>query len=187
MAEYNFDASLKAVLAELDKIPAKIEVNIVRGAVRAAAKPMLEAARNNVPEKTGKLRDSIRLSANLDRRAGMVSVKIRAGGRTKKGDPYYAHMVEFGTASFYQGAGRTIGKPYIIRGKNADGSEAKSSTKRGALKIGGNLVSQVMHPGIRAAGFMRRAFDANGQAVVNAYAEYMRKRIPKELGKHGGG
>ncbi len=187
MSEFVFDDSLKLVLAELDKLPAKIEQRVVRGALRAAAKPMLEAARTNVPIKSGALRDSIRLSSSVDRRAGEIVVQVKAGGKTKRGDPYYAHMIEFGTASFYRGAGRTVGKPYIIRGKNADGSEAKTSKKRGALKIGNTLVSQVMHPGIRPSGFMRRAFDTSGQAVIDAYAEYMRKRIPVELGKHGGG
>lgn len=186
MSEYVFDDSLKLVLAELDKLPAKIEQRIVRGALRAAAKPMLESARANVPVRSGALRDSIRLSAGVDRKAGEVRVSVKAGGKTKKGDPYYAHMVEFGTASFYRGPGKTIGKPYIIRAKGEDGTEAKASTKRRALKFGQTMVGQVTHPGIRPSGFMRRAFDANGQKVVDAYAEYMRKRIPVELGKHGG-
>lgn len=160
MSEFVFDESLKAVLAELDKIPAKIEQNIVRGALRAAAKPMLEAAQTNVPVKSGALRDSIRISSNVDRRAGEIKVTVKAGGKTKKGDPYYAHMVEFGT------------KPHVIKGP---------------VRFNGKWYMNLQHPGSRPSGFMRRAFDATGGAVVEAYADYMRKRIPKELAKNGGG
>lgn len=187
MTEYAFDKSLKDVLAALDNLPAKIEANIARGALRAAAKPLLDAAKENVPIKSGALRDSIRISSSVDRKAGEIRTAVKVGGKTKKGDAYYAHMVEFGTGPFYEGSGRTIGKPYIIRGKNDDGTEAKASAKRRALKFGSTLVAQVTHPGIRASGFMRRAFDSSGDAVVAAYADYMRKRIPKELAKHGRG
>jgi len=38
MTEYAFEASLKAVLAKLDELPAEIKKNVVRGALRAAAK-----------------------------------------------------------------------------------------------------------------------------------------------------
>lgn len=160
MTERLFDESLRAVLAELDKLPAKIEQNVARGALRAAAKPMLDAARANVPVQSGALRDSIRISSNIDRRAGEIRTSVKAGGKTKSGDAYYAHMVEFGT---------------------------KAHTIKGPVLLNGRWYRNIKHPGSRSRGFMRRAFDASGDAVLAAYAEYMRRRIPKELGKHGRG
>ena len=167
MTEYAFGESLKAVLAELDNIPKKIEINVVRGAMRAAAKPLLEAARREVPKRTGALLSSIRYSSGFSRRSGEMLAQVKVGGRITKAqrakgmqDAYYAHMVEFGT------------KPHIIKGP---------------IVLNGIKRWNVHHPGSGANGFMRRAFDASGQAVVDAYADYMRARIPKELAKHGGG
>ena len=111
MTEYAFDESLKKVLAELDKLPAKIETNVARAAIRAAAKPFLDAARENAPVSSGRLRDSIRISSNTDKRGGMLTASVKAGRTTTKAqrakgvqDAYYAYMVEFGT------------KPHLIKG-----------------------------------------------------------------------
>lgn len=155
-----FDASLREVLKNLDQLPAKIEANIVRGALRASAKPIVDSAKQNVPEETGALRDSIRISSSIDKKKGDVRIQVKAGKRGKKGDPYYAHMVEFGTL------------PHLIKGP---------------IFFNGEWRQNVYHPGTRPNGFMRRAFDTTADAVIAAYAAYMRKRIPRELAKHGSG
>lgn len=167
MTEYAFDESLKKVLAELDKLPAKIETNVARAAIRAAAKPFLDAARENAPVSSGRLRDSIRISSNTDKRGGMLTASVKAGRTTTKAqrakgvqDAYYAYMVEFGT------------KPHLIKGP---------------VKLGGQWYKNIHHPGSPPSGFMRRAFDSRQKASFDAYADYMRKRIPKELAKNGGG
>ncbi|MBK7493596.1 MAG: HK97 gp10 family phage protein [Nitrosomonas sp.] len=96
----------------LDQLPAKVEANIMRAALRAGAKPILAAAKANVPvgepsrkgaelykHYSGALRDSIRVSARIDRREGKVTASIKAGGKVGKtgANVFYAHMVEFGT------------------------------------------------------------------------------------------
>jgi len=42
-----------------------------------------------------------------------------------------------------------------------------------------------MHPGIRPKPFMRPAVDEKFDTAINAVAEYLRKRIPKEMTKAG--
>lgn len=41
------------------------------------------------------------------------------------------------------------------------------------------------HPGTPARPFMQNAFDEHSDEFVQLYSDYMRKRIPKELGKRG--
>jgi HK97 gp10 family phage protein len=161
LGSQEFDDSLKAVLRNLDALPANIERNIVRGALRASAKPILQAAQQNVPVKSGKLKQSVRISSSFDRRAGEVVISIKAGRNGSKGDPFYAHMVEFGT------------KPHKITGpRRIAGKWFRGTT---------------LHPGTPASGFMRKAYDSTAQAVIDAYADYMRRRIDKEIAKRGGG
>ena len=150
---------LAELQAFLDQLPAKMEANVMRAALRAGAKPILAAAKAGVPigepsrkgaelykNYPGALRDSIRLSARIDRRGGQVTASIKAGGKVGKtgADVFYAHMVEFGT------------KPHVI----GDGT----------------------HPGVQAKPFMRPALDAQSQAAVVAAGEYIKKRLSS---KHG--
>ncbi|MBW8067165.1 MAG: hypothetical protein GJU73_06940 [Ferrovum sp.] len=85
----------------LDELPARIEANVVRGGLRAAARVIRDEARRlcpvgeNLPKghKSGALRDSIRVS--MSSKHGAITASIKAGG---KNNVYYAHMVEYGTA-----------------------------------------------------------------------------------------
>jgi hypothetical protein len=81
-------------------------------------------------------------------------------------------MVEFGTASFYSGAGKTIGAPYVIA------PQVKKS-----LFFGGVAKEAVLHPGIKPKPFMRPAMDEQAENSLKAMIQYMQKRIPKELQK----
>lgn len=149
----------------LDTLPAKIESNIMRGALRSAAKPMRDAAIQNCPTGepsesnkrkyrvyNGALRDSIRISGRIDKRAGTITAKVVAGGKVRKTGAivYYAHMVEFGA------------RPH--------------STRRGGM-------GEANHPGILPPrSFMRPAMDAESGAAVVAAGEYIKKRLSQ---KHG--
>lgn len=144
----------------LDQLPAKLEQNVLRGALRAAAKPVMEAAKQNVlpvgePSDTNKrlyklyagaLRDSIRLSARIDRKRRMVVASVKAGGKSAKtgADVFYSDMVEFGTRQ--------------------------------------HIIGDGVHPGVRPRPFMRPALDSQAQSAVIAAAEYMKKRLST---KHG--
>lgn len=147
----------------LDTLAPRLEANIMRGALRAGAKPILEAARQNAPVGpanfenitlyggyAGALRDSIRISGRIDQKKGKVTVSVNAGGKSKKtgADVFYAHMVEFGT------------RPHYLSG-----------AKKGSH-----------HPGTSPRPFMRTAIDSQAQTAVLAAGEYIKKRLST---KHG--
>jgi len=154
----------------LDQLPAKLEQNVLRGALRAAAKPVMATAKQNAPVGepsdtnkklyklyAGALRDSIRLSARIDRKRRMVVASVKAGGKSAKtgADVFYAHMVEFGT------------RPHsVVKGSSLRSYRAQTA----------------QHPGMKARPFMRPALDSQAQSAVIAAAEYMKKRLST---KHG--
>lgn len=165
-------------MAELHKLlqglPAKVEGNVMRGALRAGQKVFMEAAKAAVPVDKGALRDSIKISFRArSQKHGVVRMHLQAGGKTA----WYAHIIEYGTASYYTGKGRTVGKPYTIK--------PKEGSKVGALFFGGVMREAVQHPGIKPRPFMRPAVDGYSQQAIDATANYIRTRLPKELKKAG--
>lgn len=72
----------------LDQLPAKLEANVMRSALRAGAKVIQAEAKANVPVQSGELRKSIKVGTRL--RKGKATASIR----TKL---FYARFVEFGT------------------------------------------------------------------------------------------
>jgi len=147
---------LKELHAALQSLPAKIEQNVLRGALRAAAREIEAEAERIAPVASGALRDSIRVSVRAKR--GEVTATIKAGDRKA----WYAKLVEYGTARHY------------IKPKN-----------RKSLFFAGLAREVVDHPGARRKPFMRPALDAKQQAAIDRMADYMRTRIPKELKKAG--
>lgn len=143
-------AELQRALAQL---PAKLEARVSRQALRAGAKIIEQEAKARVPVNEGKLRASIRVSTGI--RNGVVNAQVKAGGR-KKGDPFYAHFVEFGT------------KPHEIKPRRFK-----------SLFIAGLMRKIVQHPGAKAKPFMKPAFDAKAQEAVGAVTDYIRKRLAR--------
>lgn len=138
----------------LDELPAKVEANIMRGAIRVGAKVIEDRAKELAPVKSGALRDSIKVSTRSKR--GEVSATIRAGG----GKAFYAKWVEFGTAQ------------HFIKPKN-----------RKSLFFAGMAKEVVDHPGARQKPFMRPALDGGHTGAIDAMAEYIKKRLAKEAAK----
>lgn len=165
-------------LKELDEVlkslPQKIEQNVMRGAMRAGQKVILdnirEKLRSNGSIQSGELEKSLRI--RFDRRAlkrGWVNSKIVAGNKLA----YYAHMVEFGTAG------------HLIKAKNR---KTLAIQMVGPSLKGSNvnfIGPKVNHPGARPKPFMRPALDESHTAAIEALAAYIRKRLPKELKKAG--
>lgn len=139
----------------LDELPKKMEQNIMRGALRAGLKPVLEEAKKNLSSNnsnvTNQLKDGMRISAQR-LRDGKVTAQIKTKGK----HGFVANWVEFGTT------------PHTITAKNMK-----------ALSIGGHLFQSIDHPGARAKPFMRPALDSQAQAAVLASAEYIKKRLTK--------
>lgn len=130
-------------------LPANVEKNIMRGALRAGAAVFLEEVKPRIPAASGQLRASARVTSRY--RRGEVSASVKVGNFVA----WYAHLVEFGT------------RPHTI----------KSKTPGGALRIGGARVRSVEHPGIRAQPFMRPAADAAFPAAVAAVHRKIRERL----------
>lgn len=149
---------LAELQAALDGLPAKVEANIMRGALRAGANVIRAEAKAQVPRLHGALADSIRTSVSL--RRGTVKAAVKAGGRRKgKASAFYAHMVESGT------------KAHVIKARPGS-----------ALNVHGSAVMSVQHPGARAKPFLRPALDSRATAAVEAVREYIRTRLAT---KHG--
>lgn len=154
MLEVNIDG-LAEIQAMLDRLPADIEKKLMRGALRAGQRVVLDQAKSNIRNVSGALAKSLRISTSA--RGGVVRAKVKAGSKKA----YYSHMVEFGTASHY------------IQAKKAQ-----------ALAIGGHEVAKVLHPGAKKHPFMRPALDANasdGSAAFQAVAAYLVPRINEQL------
>lgn len=165
-------------LAELHRalqgLPAKIEANVMRGALRAGGNVIKAEAKSLAPvgdpyvtrnksgdatlHRGGSLRDSIRVSARMSRKLGQVSATVKAGGKIA----WYAHLVEFGTAA------------HVIKPKN-----------RKSLFFAGLNRELINHPGAKKNPFMRLAFDRKARSAIDAIAAYIKNRLPKELGKLG--
>ena len=143
----------------LDQLPAKIEANIMRAAMRAGAKVIAKEAAANVNSVSGALAASVRFGSRSNAKAGSVNGYVRAGGKAKKGRAaaFYAHMVEYGTAA------------HVI----------KARPPNRMLAIG---VAQVNHPGARKKPFMRPALDTHAALALEAMREHIRATLLK---KHG--
>lgn len=156
---------------QLDTLPAKIEGNVMRGALRAGVNVLKKEAEAHVPVKTGALRNSLRISfARKSQQYGWLRAHLKAGNK----DAWYAHLIEYGTASYYSGTGSTVGGPYDIR-----------ASKGKSLFFAGLFAQVITHPGIRPQPFMRPALDKAAAPALDAVAHYIRNRLPRELAKHG--
>ena len=157
----------------LDLLPAKVEANIMRGALRAALVVVKRSAQEKAPKNTGSMAANLKISTKI--RDGVVRSSLAAKGF----DGYKAMWAEFGT------------KPHFIsvsdENKNFNAKrgrlESVSSVNRRFLVIGGQIVgNSVSHPGSRAQSFMRPALDENTERAVVAAGEYIKKRLAS---KHG--
>ena len=161
---------LAELQAALDQLPAKIEANIMRGAMRAGAKVIAKQAGAIARESqvTGELASTVRFGTSISKRDGIVEAYVRAGPKAaKRGKKqtkedrkgWYAGWVEFGTAA------------HIIRAKPGH-----------SLAIGGGQYAQVNHPGAKKQPFMRPAMDSRSQAALDAVGEYVRNRLATQYG-----
>ena len=171
---------LDKLLSELQDLPLKIERNIYRGALRAGAKVIVDEAKRLVPIDSSDLRDSIRASVRVGRNNGKITANIKAGNKKA----FYANFIEHGTVRHYIKASI---RPQRLTRRGLKTISIKTLNKiesRGGLVIGGRFVgTEVIHPGSRKHPFMRPALDTKWRDAVTAFADYVRTRLPKEVGK----
>lgn len=150
---------LQEIKAFLDELPVKMQNNIMRGALRAGARPIAMEAKARVAKKSLTLARSIRYNTTKDKGRLKVMAYVRAGGKGREGKrlgAFYAHMVEFGT------------QPHVIK--------AKANNPRGLF---GRGIKQVNHPGTRAQPYMRPAMDYRQMDALRAMRDYIYKRLTK--------
>lgn len=142
---------LSQLQALLDQLPAKIEANIMRGALRAGARVIQAEAKAKAPKKSGLLIKGIKVSGRL--RQGVASATVKTTGK----HAYLAPWLEFGTAAH------------------------KIVPKGGkVLMIGAVFVSGVDHPGAKPKPFMRPAVESKQTEAVLAVGAYVKGRLTKE-------
>lgn len=164
---------LAALQQYLNQLPAKVERNIMTGALRSGANVIRKAAKAAAPIGPpsssgrkkyklyeGALRDSVRVTTRT--RGGIVTATVHAGGKLKNGAVvFYAHMIE-----------RTGAVAHLIKAQ-----------KGSALTIAGQQVSEVPdHPGMDAKPFMRPALDTQAGAAFVATGNYVKQRLQTKEG-----
>jgi HK97 gp10 family phage protein len=156
---------------KMQELPVAVEKKIMRGAMSASLKVIQKVAQENVPERNGDLKKSIKVSfSRRGLKKGWINAKVTAGDEIA----YYAHMIEFGTASFYTGTGKSKRQPYKI-----------APQVRGSLKFGNVFAKSVTHHGNKPQPFMRPALDSSTAEALKVLGEYVANRLPKELAKVG--
>ncbi len=146
----------------LSQLAPKIQANVIRGAMRTGAKVMQQAAKENVPVKSGALKDTIRVGSSL--RGGIAIGRVMMGSRVKGGSrkgaagadrgAFYANMIEFGV------------KPHEIRPKGGK-----------SFFFAGFNHTLIHHPGFAGKHILQNAMDSNVPNVMKAVGEYMNKRM----------
>lgn len=163
----------------LELLPAKIENNILRGALRAGCKVLANAAKQNIHNVSGDLAASMAYGVHRTKKDGTKLVGFVSN------DLWYARMVELGTAAHWIRV-KAEARPSRMtrRGEKKYGiATLNRMAKRGSLKVGGHFIGASQeHPGSKKKPFMRTALDQHGQAAVERVREYIRKRLAD---KHG--
>lgn len=144
---------LSALNDFLQQLPAKVEANCMRGALRAGMNVVKPAAQANVHSISGLLAAGLKIGTRI--KGGTVTASLKATGK----HGYLARWVEFGT------------KAHNIAGK-----------KNGWLSFGGIFAKSVAHPGAKPHPFLRPALDSQAQNAVVAAAEYMKNRLADKNG-----
>lgn len=173
---------LSALARALETLPARIEANVMRGAMRAGAKVIATDAKARVNRISGALADSIRYGVKLERAQGRIKAYVRAGG---KGPAWYARLVESGTRAHLVSV-REQDRPTRLTRRGVRAVSMRTLNRmvqRGSLRIGSSFVGPVVqHPGARPKPFLRPALDARALDAVVAVREYVRRRLAQ---KHG--
>lgn len=156
MSDFKNVKGFKELQAFLDQLPAKIEGNILRSALRQGANVIkLEAQQNlasNGNVKTGELSRGLEVSTRL--KGGRVTASVKAKGK----HGFIAHWIEFSGAA-----------PHVIKGKNG---------KR--LSFAGGVYTAINHPGFAPKPFLRPALDSAASGALKAVGEAIKKRLTKQ-------
>jgi HK97 gp10 family phage protein len=138
----------------LDQLPAKIEANIMRGAMRQGANVIGAGAKDE-------------LASNGSVQSGILAAGIKTSTRNSKG-VVYAYV-------------KTTGKHAYVANWIEHGTAAHAIFPRGvgSLFFAGIFVDKINHPGSRPKPFMRPAMEKRAQAALIAVGERVRQKLTK--------
>jgi hypothetical protein len=165
-------ADLSAFLASL---PANLERNVLRGALKAGADEYAEGARENCRS------EEVRATIGTTSRAepGLVTAKVQ----TKGDGAYIAPWLEHGTDPHFisvddeQSGGRTVRR---INHLDREAAKAGQTGPGASLVINGQFVgATVHHPGAKSYPFMRPAVDQRGDAAIAAISRHIAAKATK--------
>jgi hypothetical protein len=167
----------KEIAATLNALGKRIESQLVRSGLTAAANPPLEEARLGAMGWSSAVSAAIKKGSPRRNQDGTYSIRIYVDP-TKPG-AYTAWWGEYGVrphliASTGAGEGRVA-----VR-KAAAGN---GTVKNGVMKIGDRYLSGIIHhPGHVAHPFMRKALDVRAEEAIQAFAAKIRDGVEKRTG-----
>lgn len=94
---------LDEVLKKLKKLPERVQKNVISGAIRASAKPIIKEVKALVPKDSGTLQKSIGVKKRRSKDKNIIHFSVAPLSR-KNG--WYGRFVEFGTS-------KTSAKPFM--------------------------------------------------------------------------
>jgi len=148
---------LRELERAIRKLPRLMGKRVLTKALRAGALPMAAAMKQRAPVESGRLRRSIVSRASASIQSGTVAIKI---GPSKAA--WYAHFVEFGTAT-HNIRSKLLGPRLKLRD--------------------GRIVRKVSHPGAAAQPFMRPAFDETKTLAANIIKQQLVTEVEKAARK----
>lgn len=150
----------------LATLPANMERNVLRGALKAGADVIADGARENC--RSEEVRADIKTSAS-SRETGVVTAKVEVKGPNAYKGPWLEHGTDphFISVDDEQSGGMTVRK-------------INRETKKGSLVIGGHFVGRtVHHPGAKPYPFMRPAADQRETAAIEAIGNHIAGKMTK--------
>jgi len=156
----------KELQSKINKLPGRVQKNVLRASLRAGGRETVKAARAKLPPNYVILRKSLTVKilcvVNPREMRALIGPTV---GKSARYDGWYAHIVERGAA------------PHDIGLKTK-----KAFQLSGDLKVvagGAGTPGVIRHPGVPAHPFLGPALRNNQQQILKAMAERMRAGIEK--------
>lgn len=161
---------LEQALVQLGK---KAGLNALTGSLRDSAKPIVKAARQAAPRKTGKLRRGIRTETFRGKGVSSSNSVATLQIGFKRSTAWYGQILERGAKA------HRIPNKNVGRGKNKRTNKVK-------LKIGDKVFSAVNHPGTKSYPILEDSFNSNYRKALQILQVRLRQRIILETIKKYG-
>jgi HK97 gp10 family phage protein len=172
-------SGLKELDNRLRDIPTKLQAKGLRSAVSAGARVIRDDARARVHPKSGALRQAIRFTTSVKSGIGQATAKLFVSQKKA----WYGRLVEFGTLPHLIVGGKLARSRNWYTRVGVFGSpnqkknrfQVRTVTKQlDAMRILGNFVEKVDHPGARPKPFMEPAANSKYAAAVDAMVAKLR-------------